>query len=111
MRRYKMYSLEDILARSYSPREIVVSYIDAMELLHHYKNMDLKILGWEGWIKHPDGSLGHSKKFQGTTDLSKMDHFSALALMKSSMMQARTQWESKPEIDGAELLFCISIKS
>lgn len=104
-----MYDLEDIISRSRSANEIVVSYMDAMELLHIYKNNDTKLLGWEGWVEHPDGALGHSEKYQGTVDLSGMDNLSALALVKATIMQSHTEWEAKPEINDAELLFCITI--
>ena len=103
-----MYSLEDIRSRSKSTSEMVVSYTDAMELVDIYKNNDTKILGWEGWIEHPDGTLGHSKEHQGTVDLSSMDNLSALAFAKATIMQSHTEWEAKPEINDAVLLFCIT---
>lgn len=104
-----MNSLEDIIGKSESTGEIVVSYMDAMELLYIYENNNTKALGWEGWIKHLDGGLGHSKKYQGTTDLTNMSNSSAIALIKSTIMQAHTEWEEKPEVDRAELMFCITI--
>ena len=103
-----MYSLEDIKSRSASPEEIVVNYTDAMELLYIFENDNTKVLGWEGWVKHQDGSLGHSQKYQGTTDLSHMSNASAIALTKSTIMQAHTEWEEIPEVNDAELLFCIT---
>lgn len=103
-----MYSFEDIRDRSKSASEIVVSYIDALELLYIYKKNDTKILGWEGWVEHPDGTLGHSEKYQGTADLSRMENSAAIALVKSTIMQANTEWETKPEINGGVLLFCIT---
>ena len=103
-----MYSLDDIKGRSESPDEIVVNYTDAMELLYIFFIFYTKVLGWEGWVKHPDGSVGHSLKYQGTTDLSQMPNSSAIALIKSTIMQAHTEWEEKPEVNDAELLFCIT---
>ncbi len=103
-----MYSLEDIKSRSESPDEIVVNYTDAMELLYLYKNNNTQVLGWEGWVKHPDGSLGHSQKYQGTTDLSSMPNASAIGLIEITIMQAHTEWEEKPEVRDAELFFCIT---
>lgn len=103
-----MYNLEDIKGRSESPDEIVVNYIDAMELLYIFERNNTKVLGWEGWVKHSDGSVGHSQKYQGTTDLSHMPNTSAIALVKSTIMQANTEWEERPEVTDAELLFCIT---
>lgn len=107
-----MYSLEEIIKRSaVSSDEIVVDYSDAMELLYICEEKDLKILGWEGWIKFPNNSLGHSKKYQGTTDLSSMPNLSAIAFAKSTIMQAHTEWKEKPEVENADLLFCITINT
>lgn len=103
-----MYSLEDIKSRSESTNETVVTYTDAMELLDIYQENNTEVLGWEGWVKRPDGAIGHSQKYQGTTDLSNMTNLSAIALIKCTIMQAHTEWEEKPEVNEAELLFCIT---
>jgi len=103
-----MYSYEDIKNRSEFDREIVVNYIDSMELLDIYEQNSTRVLGWEGWLKHSNGSLGHSLKYQGTTDLSAMPIASAISLVKCTIMQAHTEWEEKPEVKNAELLFCIT---
>ena len=84
-----MYSFDDIKKRSLSDLELVVEYIDAMELLDIYKNNSIKVLGWEGWLKYSDGSLGHSLRYQGTVDLSSMPIDSAVALCKQTIMQAQ----------------------
>ncbi len=55
-----MDSLKDIESRSSSSEEMIVEYIDAMELLHIYAQNNIKVIGWEGWIKYSNGSLGHS---------------------------------------------------
>tara|TARA_R110000868_G_scaffold407712_1_gene689426 strand:- start:3528 stop:3848 length:321 start_codon:yes stop_codon:yes gene_type:complete len=103
-----MYKLKDILSRSASKNEVVVNYTDAMELLYIYDDQNIEVLGWEGWIRYPNNSLGHSEKYQGTTDLSSMSNSSAIALIKSTIMQAQTEWKEQPEIENAELLFCIT---
>ena len=103
-----MYELEDIKHRSSSDDELVVGYTDAMELLFIFEKNKTKVLGWEGWIKYPDGRLGHSKWHQGTDDLSSLPQSSSIALSKSTIMQSYTEWLEKPEIVGAELLFCIT---
>ena len=103
-----MYSLNEIESRSASKDEIFVEYMDAMELLHIFVENNTRVLGWEGWIMFPDGSLGPSQKYQGTTDLSAMPNSSAIALAKSTIMQAHAEWEEKPEVENAVLLFCIT---
>ena len=103
-----MYSYEDIKNRSESKSEIVVCYTDAMELLYIFESQSTQVLGWEGWLKYQNGTLGHSLKYQGTTDLSLMPTSSAIALVKSSIMQAHSEWQEKPEVVNADLLFCIT---
>ena len=103
-----MYSYKEIKERSESRDELVVDYTDAMELLHIFHQQSTDVLGWEGWIKYPNGSLGHSQKYQGTADLSSMPNASAIALVKSTIMQAHTEWQEKPEVKNANLLFCIT---
>jgi len=104
-----MHHLEDILSRSVSKNELVVSYSDAMELLRIYLEQEQPVVGWEGWIKAQDGSLGHSQRHQGTTDLSSMSTIAAIALLKSSIMQSHSEWEERPEVENAELYFCITM--
>lgn len=103
-----MCNIEDIRRRSKSASEVVVSYTDAVELLNIYKQKDIKVLGWEGWIEYSDSTLGHSLNHQGTADISEMDSASANALVKSTIMQACKEWKENPEAEEAELLFCIT---
>ncbi len=103
-----MYSYEDIKSRSESKSEIVVCYMDAMELLYIFEQKSTQVLGWEGWLKYSNGTLGHSQKYQGTADLSSMSNASAIAFVKISIMQAFTEWNEQPEVSNAALLFCIT---
>lgn len=90
-----MYSFEDIKGRSESENELVVDYSDAMG----------------GWLKYANGQLGHCQKYQGITDLSAMPNTSAIALITSTIMQAHTEWQEKPEARNVSLLFCIDAKT
>ncbi len=103
-----MYSFEDIKKRSETENELVVNYTDAMELLYLFKQSNTQVLGWEGWLKYENGKLGHSKKYQGTADLSAMSQASTIALIESTIMQANTEWQEKPEVSNASLFFCIT---
>ncbi|WP_163134425.1 hypothetical protein [Agarivorans sp. Alg241-V36] len=103
-----MYSFEDIKERSESESELVVSYADAMDLLLLFEQSDTQVLGWDGWLKYENGKLGSSQKYQGTVDLSDLPNSSAIALVKSTIMRAHTEWGEEPEVNGASLLFCIT---
>lgn len=103
-----MYSYEEIINRSAVEDEIVVGYADAMELLRILRGKTARVLGWEGWVKYADGSLGHSQEHQGTVDLSSMSRESAIMLSESTITLANKEWQDNPEISNAELLFCIT---
>ncbi|MBT8114033.1 MAG: hypothetical protein KJP04_01540 [Arenicella sp.] len=88
-----------------------MTYIDAMELLNLYAQDSTQVLGWEAWIQYPDGSLSRLLKNWGTVDLSSMPKSSAIALAKSMIMQAYTEWQEKPEVENALLLFSIAVNT
>ena len=96
-----MYSFEEIKARSFSKNEFVLRYTDALELIYSLGEKHIKIYGWEGWILHPSGQLGHSAQHQGTVDLGSMPLSSALELTKNTIIQANREWSEKPEVGGA----------
>ncbi len=104
----EMYSLEDIKARSVSQTDLVVSYTDALELLYIYQNMNMPVSGWKGFFLHKNGQLTHSIKHQGPTELSSIPQPSAFALAKNTIMQSNTEWQTQPEVPGADLFFCIT---
>ena len=103
-----MTDLENIKNKSYSRDEIVLEYDDAIKLLNYCELSNIKILGWEGWIKYSDGSIGHSQKYQGTNDLFDINISDAIALSKNTINLAHSEWKTKPEIENATLLFCFT---
>ena len=104
-----MHNIEEIKKRSISTNELVVEYMDAMDALEIFHDMGVKVLGWEGWLSYRNGSVGHSLRHQGTTDLSHIPSMAAIALAKATIMQAHTEWQESPEVPDAELFFCISL--
>ncbi len=78
-----------------------------MELLHLYESSDIKVSRWKGWLEYPDNTLQLSQEHQGNGDLSNLPKSSAIALVKCELMQAHTVWEESPEVENANLLFCI----
>ena len=101
------YSFEYIKKRSASEQKLIVGYTDAMELLDICKNDSTQVIGWEGWLNYDDGRLLRSKKYQGSCEHSPMPSLSVIALTRSILMQAHTEWYEKPEVENADLLFCI----
>jgi hypothetical protein len=41
-------------------------------------------LGWEGWLRYPNGQVGHSAQHQGTVDLSGLSAAQAVVCIYSS---------------------------
>ena len=104
-----MHSLEDIQQRSVSKDELVVEYMDAMDVLDIFLRRGVSVHGWKGWLVYSNGLIGHSSRYQGTTDLSSMPLTSAIALVKATIMQAHTEWQERPEVPDADLYFCIGV--
>ena len=103
-----MSRYEAIQSRSHDAGELVLGYSDAIEMLHLFEKRSTRILGWEGWILYPSGEMGHSEAHQGTVDLSEISVGAALALVKSTIQQANVEWQKNPEVEGGQLLFCIT---
>ena len=99
----------ELVQRSLSDREIVLEYADALAALEHLSRADRKLLGWEGWLRHPDGSAGHSSRHQGTVSLEHLSPSEAVALCRDTINSAHAAWERDPEVLGARLYFCLTV--
>jgi hypothetical protein len=100
--------LRQLQERSASPRELVLSYRDAETALDTLEGVGASILGWEGWLRYPDKRLGHSGRHQGTTGLGQLPRAEAYSLCRSTIRAAHTEFLSKPEVEGGELLYCLT---
>ena len=100
--------LETIQERSASPRELVLAIVDAITALDLLERQGSHVLGWEGWLRYSDGHLGHSERYQGTTDLSALQSVAAFELCRRTMREAQEEFERSPERNARELLFCIT---
>jgi hypothetical protein len=101
----------EITEASYSKEELVLPYIFAMDLLDYIKDKNISIVAWEGWILYQNKKLGHSESHQGTVDISNLSQSSAIALAHSTIMQAHEIWESNPEVENGELLYCLTLST
>ena len=100
--------LQKIRERSVSPSELVLSFDDAMQALDLLQQRGARVRGWEGWLRYPDGRLGHSERHQGTADLSAIAAAAAFELCRRSMREAHQAFRSAPDREASELLFCIT---
>lgn len=79
-----------------------------MRALDLFQQQNVMVLGWEGWLRYPQGTVGHSRQHQGTIDLSAMSPQDAIATVRATIMLAQSEWHATPEVAGAELYFCIT---
>jgi hypothetical protein len=101
-------TLSELQAKSASINELVLPLPEAIAALGILEQSGDPLLGWEGWLRRPDGRLGHSARHQGTVDLSHLSPSEAYAFAKSTMQQSQAEHDSNPEVPGSELLFCIT---
>ena len=91
---------------SASDREVVLPLAEATEALEFLTSRGWRFLGWEGWVRHRDGRLSHSARFQGTASL---EGTSADVDFGRVTMQAdQAAWNHEPEVPGGHLLFCVT---
>jgi hypothetical protein len=93
---------------SISDREIVVPYELALEAVDILESQGILILGWEGWLVHPDGKRGHSGHHQGAVSLHDLSVAGAASLVRRTINASHQQWQQAPEAPGAQLFYCIT---
>jgi hypothetical protein len=101
-------TLLELQANSASTNELVLSLPEAIAALGLLEQAGDTLLGWEGWLRGPDGRLRHSARHQGTVDLSHLSRSEAYAFAKSTMQQSQAEHDFNPEVPASELLFCIT---
>ena len=59
----------DLRAQSLSMREIVLPYDAVLRAIAMLRLKQIAPLGWEGWLRTPDGHIGHAQDYQGTMSI------------------------------------------
>lgn len=105
-----------LAAKSISDREIVLAYDDVFEAIEHLVANDYFVFAWEGWIKYPDGKLGHSGQHQGTVSFwgtkghpVEQQMKEAAVFVKDTIQKSQQEWNTMPEFVGGILYFCLSV--
>ena len=96
----------ELLSHSLSDREIVLKYPAVISIIRRLPEFGLRALGWEGWLRYPDGQVGHSSVHQGTVDLSDLPPEEAAEVCISTITQAHAEAMQQPGV--AELYFCLT---
>jgi len=104
-------TLADLQRLSVSQSELVLPYPHAITALQLLEATGATLLGWEGWLRYPDGRLGHSDMHQGTTDTSVLSSSEAYSWAKASMRLSQNEHELQNETTDIKLLFCIIVNA
>lgn len=109
---------EFLVEKSLSKLEIVLEHDDALDAVNYLVEKDCFVFAWEGWIKHADNRYGHSGDHQGTVEFwgtrghSIQERITEAAdFIRETISASQQRWDDKPEVIGATLYFCLSIRS
>src|SRR5688572_14334894 len=105
----------DLMQSSLSDRELVLRLPEALAALKALAAGNLPVLGWEGWIRYPDGRVGHSRQHQGSVSLDRdpgetmPDYVQrSVGFARTTIIAAQDAWDQEPEVPGGQLYFCIT---
>jgi hypothetical protein len=98
----------NLAERSLSARELVLPYPQVLDALDALERRECGLSGWEGWIRYPDGRVGHSARHQGMAGMESLARSEAYRLVRAAIEEAQDQWVVQPESPRGELYFCIS---
>jgi hypothetical protein len=101
--------------QSLSQREIVLPYRQALEALWVLMTARWALLGWEGWVKYPDGRHGPTPGGVMGADVARKEgetwadyvHRSA-RLCRETMTREQQAWEANREYAHLVLCFCLT---
>jgi len=112
-----MHALEvlpsDLRGRSLSPREPVFVLNDVLEALALYQTAGWAQLGWETWLKYPDGKHGHAPtptldleqgKSETWPEFVRRSHDSCAETIRTT----QCEWEASSHDEGEVLYFCLT---
>ena len=97
----------ELALRSASPVEVVLPYRDALDAIRSLHSQGRGVAGWEGWIRTPDGRVGHGDAPGGAT-LSAMGMDESARACSEQIQAAQSSWRGSSLHPDAELLFCIT---
>jgi hypothetical protein len=95
---------------SISPRELVVPVADAFEAIDLLESKGAFILGWEGWVKYPDGRMGHGSAPQGTCSLETLSLQESAEQCRQTIRVDAARWEKNDRGTNEKLHICITVR-
>lgn len=98
-----------LASQSISKLEIVLPLAAALEAVAILEAKQIKILGWEGWVKTPEGRVGHGNAPRGTAGLEFYSVNEAADLCRRTMEVDAARWNSDNTETKDKLYFCITV--
>ena len=104
----------EIVARSLSPHEPIFGLGDVREALDQLHRAGYGLLGWEGIVRHPDGTIGHplpqilgTESIDRRTDEAWHDYVErSVEFCRRTIEQSAAEWNSHSD---RELCYAITI--
>jgi hypothetical protein len=105
--------------QSLSDREIVLPYQEAKEALELLERVHWALLGWEGWVKYPDGTHGFAPGgVMGTESIEREpgemweDYVQrSVRFCHETIDQEYRNWNANPRYAHLVLSFCLTADS
>ncbi len=102
--------------RSLSEQEIVLPYHEALAAIELLVRARWALLGWEGWVKYPDGRHGHtSGGIIGTESIEQETGETWEGYVQRSarfcaetIAKAQSAWDTNPSTTHLTLYFCLT---
>ncbi len=109
------HSPAELASGSLPGSELVLGYGDALDAIDPPAAARCLIVGWEGWVRHRDGGLGHHPLYQGCDLRAQLEGESwtsyvreAGEVCRRTIMQNRARWARNPIPIGANSYYCIT---
>ena len=109
------HSPAELASRSLSGSELVLGYDDALDAIDLLAAARCLILGWEWWVRYPDGGLGHHPLYQGCDLRAQIEGESCTSYVREAgrvcrrtILQNHARWTRDPIPIGASLYYCIT---
>ncbi len=101
--------------QSLSHREIVLPYQQALEALSVLVIAQWALVGWEGWVKYPDGRHGQTPGGVMGIEVTRKERETwadyverSAQLCRETMNREQQAWEANPEYAHLVLCFCLT---
>jgi hypothetical protein len=102
---------QNLASKSISVREVVLPLVAALLAIDVLEALGFHILGWEGWVKSADGSVGHGSAGRySSMSLDELNPSEAATFTRQGITEDAASWESANIGTTDVLHFCITAR-